>query len=667
MSATNRPVSIQLGRFAQLPPLARETWQGAIVRLPAWIERGPDGRPFRPWGAVWVSLSTGRMTLKMQPETGGDPPAVALEALFGFADQERKVLNGRASRLHVADAALRDHLIDALGSTGISVELVPHVDAVAAVLRAYTEHAGGLLPPGPLSGKGVTVEAMRAFADAAAAFYRAAPWQHLTDEDLIRIDSPAAPSGYHYATVLGHGGRSFGLGFYRVMADYEATASGAGLAVLGASEDADDPAEQAAGGGGSRSVLFDPADAIPFDDHDLWLDHKLPLAGPDAYPFAARYLGGGKITRPGIEELVFMEGLLRALAETTEAEMDTGRWSKKATAGGRRTKVTLALPDLLAPAGKRAMDPQSLRRASERMHAEIERYFATHEVGSIEEANRVLEERFTGRSLDEMVSTATTPLEKAQDVVYAASDAVGRRRVIMARQALAISPDCADAHVLLAEHAATPEQALDHYEAAMAAGQRALGDRFEMLRGGFWGHVATRPYMRARLGLAVTLWRLGRRDEAIEHYQEMLRLNPSDNQGVRYLLAGPLLETGRDDDVRALLTEYSDDAGATMVYTGVLSAFRRDGDGAAARKTLARALRINRHVPEFLLDPSAAELPLPDRFALGSEDEALETASELRRAWEATAGALDWLRQRARAGKANRPRGRRTARRRRKR
>jgi tetratricopeptide (TPR) repeat protein len=171
--------------------------------------------------------------------------------------------------------------------------------------------------------------------------------------------------------------------------------------------------------------------------------------------------------------------------------------------------------------------------------------------------------------------------------------------------------------------------------------------------------------MRARLGLAVTLWGLGRRDEAIEHYREMIRLNPGDNQGVRYLLVGPLLEMGRDEEVGVLLSEYPDHAGATLVYAGVLWEFRRNGDAADARKALAQALRVNPHVPEVLLDSSASEFLAPGSFALGSEEEALEAAVEIGRAWETTPGALDWLRQRA--GRSSRPHRGTAPRRRRKR
>src|SRR5690606_19481803 len=104
----------------------------------------------------------------------------------------------------------------------------------------------------------------------------------------------------------------------------------------------------------------------------------------------------------------------------------------------------------------------------------------------------------------------------------------GRLRIKRARLALAISEDCADAWVLLAEEASTPDAAIMRYERAVRAGAAAIGDRFAALHGEFWGHLETRPYMRARLGLANVLRDLGRRDEALAHYRALLELNPGD-------------------------------------------------------------------------------------------------------------------------------------------
>jgi tetratricopeptide (TPR) repeat protein len=177
----------------------------------------------------------------------------------------------------------------------------------------------------------------------------------------------------------------------------------------------------------------------------------------------------------------------------------------------------------------------------ERVMAEVERFAQTSMFESLNEANAALHRRFSG-PIDELPSTATTPLEKAQDLMYRAFEARGRRRIQLARKALELSADCADAYVMLAEEGRHPEEARTLYEAGVAAGERALGpDLFAQEAGHFWGIVWTRPYMRARFGLARCLEALDRRKEAIEHYRELLRLNPGDNQGVRYSLLAALL------------------------------------------------------------------------------------------------------------------------------
>jgi hypothetical protein len=69
-----------------------------------------------------------------------------------------------------------------------------------------------------------------------------------------------------------------------------------------------------------------------------------------------------------------------------------------------------------------------------------------------------------------------TPLGKAQALMYRAFEEPDeQRRVRLAREALAICPDCADAYVLLAEHTTSRKEALRLYEQGVAAGERALG------------------------------------------------------------------------------------------------------------------------------------------------------------------------------------------------
>src|SRR5436190_8668652 len=183
--------------------------------------------------------------------------------------------------------------------------------------------------------------------------------------------------------------------------------------------------------------------------------------------------------------------------------------------------------------------------------------------------------------------------------MYEAFETQGARRVALAREALAISPDCADAYLLLGEETASSlEEARELLEQGVAAGERALGpEPFEGDVGYFWGLIETRPYMRARAALAETLWALGRREEAVEHDRELLRLNPNDNQGVRYQQAEYLLALERFRELDALFAAYEDDAAAAFAYTRALAAFRRQGDTPEAKRLLAEAREQNPHAP----------------------------------------------------------------------
>src|SRR5258708_32584769 len=111
--------------------------------------------------------------------------------------------------------------------------------------------------------------------------------------------------------------------------------------------------------------------------------------------------------------------------------------------------------------------------------------------------------------------------------------------------------------------------------------------------------------MRARLALAQALRRLRQESEAIAHYRELLRLNPNDNQGVRYPLVAALLERQRGAEVDELLRQYDGDMQAMWPYAQALRAFQIAGDDERAQTALTKAVRVNRHVLRYLLDPHA--------------------------------------------------------------
>jgi hypothetical protein len=124
----------------------------------------------------------------------------------------------------------------------------------------------------------------------------------------------------------------------------------------------------------------------------------------------------------------------------------------------------------------------------------------------------------------------------------------------------------------------------------------------------------------------------------------MLRLNPDDNQGLRYTLAGFLLFLDRDEDLACLLEQYPDEASATWAYSKSLLVFRQSGDTPQACSLLKTGLRANKHVPDYLLERKLLPPQLPRYSSPGQESEALHYLATFLGAWKDTPGAIAWLR-----------------------
>ncbi len=95
---------------------------------------------------------------------------------------------------------------------------------------------------------------------------------------------------------------------------------------------------------------------------------------------------------------------------------------------------------------------------------------------------------------------------------------------------------CLDAHSHLGNFVFDfdPADAIRHYEVGFRIGELSLGDNFAGVLP--WGLIDNRPFLRCMHGYGLCLWRLGRFDEAERIFRRLLWLNPSDNQGVRFLL-----------------------------------------------------------------------------------------------------------------------------------
>ena len=291
----------------------------------------------------------------------------------------------------------------------------------------------------------------------------------------------------------------------------------------------------------------------------------------------------------------------------------------------------------------RAPELPTDRRLMERELRAARKIVEGREFQSMDELNVFLQEASLRQ---EFQWTPETSLERAQELVYQALEASSQgERFRLVMQALETSQDCADAYVLLAEDLAEdPEQAKNWYQKGVEAGERALRpEAFSEDVGHFWGLTETRPYMRARDGLADCLWLLGQRQAALGHYREMLRLNPNDNQGIRYKLLNCLLEMDDVEEAETLLSEYEDEGTACWLFTRAFVHFLRQGDTKESRTALKEAMEENPYVLSYLLGRRRLPRKLPDYVGLGDRDEAVVYAGEFGELWAKAPGALAWL------------------------
>ncbi|WP_071394199.1 tetratricopeptide repeat protein [Bacillus tuaregi] len=262
---------------------------------------------------------------------------------------------------------------------------------------------------------------------------------------------------------------------------------------------------------------------------------------------------------------------------------------------------------------------------------------------SQDEANSLLKKQ---RNHSQGPQRELTNKEKAQELLFDAYEATGKRRKQLAEKALKLYPNSPGAYSILAEFELNPLKEEKLLLKAVEAGEKELGeDFFKENAGHFWGIFHTRPYMRAKYDYAEFLHSEGRLTEAIQHYEELLELNPNDNQGVRYELFTVLVEKGLLDQAAVLLNTYKEEMTANGAYNRVLLEFLQNGATSKAKQLLQKALKKNPYVSAFLLEEREIPMYLPNGFELGKESEAIIYADQHFDLWRRNKKLMSWLKK----------------------
>ena len=616
-----------LAEFLSLPVNQDEAWQGGVAEWAELIGMPPEKSRSRAGLILWRCMRSELVHARPMIPDADSPLDQFVDTMLELSQEHD--FPYRPARIDCNDQHLTDELNRRLDGSGTVVHYRANMGAWNAVIRDIVDHLQSAAPPQlpSLREAGCTDEQIRQFAVAAADFYRAKLWGVLDDTDLITIETPKPPRYLRHAVVLGAGSQSYGLGLYHDAEDHYALMSQQA-----------DPRQMSL----FSFVYESPAD-VASGDVDLWGELDLPMETGEAFPDVNLFSPEGP-RRPTPKEVDFLTVVLKGLAETSEEELDSGRWTKWIDMSGKRKQCAFSISNLLDPPDhaewiRRGKMPD--RRSHEVHFKQVQEFIDTCGEGmSLDELNEAINARFTGRSLDDYELPQNTPAERAEALCQEAIESFGRRRVLLAREALAEDPNHIEASILLAESTRAIDRRIELFQSAQRAAAAALRDDMGQLAGDFWGIHETRPYMRACHGLAVALAEAGQVSDAIEQYREMLRLNPNDNQGVRYEIVPLLLEQDRDAEARAVLDEYPEET-ALWLYMKALVEFRRSGRSPEAKKALRAAFKANAHVPTLMQSDEPPRMP--ESYALGSPEEAAICLEELESVWDETEGYLGWM------------------------
>ncbi len=160
-----------------------------------------------------------------------------------------------------------------------------------------------------------------------------------------------------------------------------------------------------------------------------------------------------------------------------------------------------------------------------------------------------------------------------------------------------------------------------------------------------WGFVDNRPFLLLLGEYATLVEVIDGPQKAISHYQELLALNPNDNQGIREILATAYVKTNRLEELLELDKQYPDDMMAGL-KVGALLALYKLGRLDEARSRIPEMKERFLHVLQEILktDHPQPEL-IPGRIKVGGDDEAWFYWQHQGTFWMATPGARDFIRE----------------------
>ena len=161
--------------------------------------------------------------------------------------------------------------------------------------------------------------------------------------------------------------------------------------------------------------------------------------------------------------------------------------------------------------------------------------------------------------------------------------------------------------------------------------------------GRFWTIPKTRTFMGCLFEQTLLFWKSGEKDKAVDQLGYMLKLNPQDDQGARYVLLSYLLELNRLDDAQSLMMKYGDDCSTFWSFSELLLDIKKQEERGIIELEYGMCVECNKYVVSYLIGEK--DIPNEDvgSYDAGDENEAIFYAQSSGNAWLNDENALKTL------------------------
>lgn len=190
-------------------------WLGARYALPTTVREGD--LILQPSVDLWIEIPSGKIVgiKPIDPRAPGSFADGLKETMANPAEGPQR----KPARIRVPNAELAESLRTAVGNEiEIRVAPVPELDEVVAGLAEHLQTAGE--EPAYLDGV-MAPAVVGSLFTAAARLFALAPWRHVADDQVLRVDLPSFDIDGAALCIIGGNGQDFGLLLFRSLKEYE--------------------------------------------------------------------------------------------------------------------------------------------------------------------------------------------------------------------------------------------------------------------------------------------------------------------------------------------------------------------------------------------------------------------------------------------------------------